>query len=59
MLHLGTHMLCGKAGTQAALFTVEAMGTEWSQRGVSISTRPVSYNKPDSAGAVFQEGVRD
>lgn len=65
MLHLGTHMECGKAGVQAASFTASAMGTEWSQRSEQI-TRPVAstvgYNKPatlDTAGASFREGWTD
>jgi len=59
MLHQGTHMLCGKAGLNAASFTVVAMGAEWSQRGVTIPARPESNYKLDTAGAGFQEGVRD
>lgn len=65
MLHLGTHMECGKAGTQAVSFTASAMGTAWSQRSEQI-TRPVvsanGYNKPESldmAGASFREGWTD
>lgn len=49
-------MLCGKAGTQAVSFTANAMGTEWSHRGVEITARPVSYNKLDTAGAEFGDG---
>jgi hypothetical protein len=52
-------MLCGKAGLNAASFTVVAMGAEWSQRGVTIPARPESNYKLDTAGAGFQEGVRD
>lgn len=51
-------MECGKAGTNAAVFTVSAMGTEWSQRGGQI-TNPVDSKRPylalNTAGASFQE----
>lgn len=62
MLHLGTHTLCGKVGSQAASFTAAGMGAEWSQRSEQI-TRPVAsvegYNKPeslDTTGAEFGDG---
>lgn len=59
MLHLGTHMLCGKVAEQGVSFTAAPMGNEWSQRG--DITSPVSYtpNKRNATGVGFQEGGRD
>jgi len=56
MLHLGTHMLCGKVAEQGVSFTAAAMGAEWSQRG--DITSPVSYtpNKRNMTGAQFGDG---
>lgn len=61
MLHLGTHMVCGKAGVQAASFTAAGMSSAWSQRSEQI-TSPVDSKRPytlNTAGVGFQEGARD
>lgn len=52
MLCHGTHTLNGKVDFTVASLSVQAMGTEWSQRGiVFIPARPESNYKLDMAGA--------
>jgi len=57
MLHLGTHMVCGKVGQVAASFIATVLGATWSQRGEQISN-PVDSKRPyalNTAGVGFQE----
>jgi hypothetical protein len=65
MLHLVSHMECGKAGAQASAFTVSDMSGSWSQRSEQ-NARPVTGvigYKPatlgNKTGASFREGIRD
>jgi len=51
MLCHGTHTLNGKVDFTVASSSVQAMGTEWSQRGNFIPARPESNYKLDTAGA--------
>lgn len=57
MLHLGTHMECGKVGFMAVSFIATVLGATWSQQAEQISN-PVDSKRPytlNTAGVGFQE----